>query len=122
MQNEITYIDDTQVITSILKDYFDGLYEADVKKLRAIFHSDVYLKAPNLRRSLTEWLDLVASRPVPKQEKELYRFNILSIEVIGEQAMAKVECPILDNFYIDFLGFLKENGEWKIVNKMYCSV
>lgn len=113
---------DFAVIASLLQDYFDGLYEADTEKLRRVFHEDVFLKAPGLRRSREEWLDAVDSRPVPRLEGHPYAFNILSIEVIGEQAMAKVECPLLGHYYIDYLGFLKENGIWKIVNKMYAEV
>jgi len=111
-----------QTIEQIITDYFDGLYEADVEKLRNIFHSDSVLKAPNLRRSRDEWLHAVGSRPVPKQEGESYRFKIISIEVIGEQAMVKLECPLFEKYYIDFIGLLKENGRWQIVNKMYCDV
>lgn len=28
----------------------------------------------------------------------------------------------LDKFYIDFIGLLKEDGQWLIVNKMYCDM
>jgi len=33
--------------------------------------------------------------------------------------MVKVECPLFDCEYIDFLGLLKENQQWLIVSKMY---
>ena len=110
---------DFERIVVLVNEYFDGLYEADVEKLRRIFHEDAYLKAPGLRRSLNEWLELVASRAIPKVVGEAYDFKILSVDMQGEQAMVKVECPLLGNFYVDFLGFLKENGRWLIVNKMY---
>ncbi len=110
---------DFERIVVLVNEYFDGLYEADVEKLRRIFHEDAYLKAPGLRRSLNEWLELVASRSIPKVVGEAYDFKILSVDMQGEQAMVKVECPLLGNFYVDFLGFLKENGRWLIVNKMY---
>ena len=45
--------------------------------------------------------------------------KIINIDILGEQAMVKAECPLLGNFYIDFLSLLKEKGQWKIVNKMY---
>ena len=48
-----------------------------------------------------------------------YGFNILSLELINDQAMAKVEVPLLAAHFIDFLGLLKEDGTWKIVNKMF---
>jgi len=115
-------LSEMQVIERIVTDYFDGLHQADVAKLRRIFHPDVVLKAPGLRRTMNEWLSAVASRPVPQEEGAAYRFKILSIEVIGEQAMVKVECPLFDYFYIDYLGLLREEGEWLIVSKMYCDM
>ena len=104
---------------SLVQDYFDGLHHGDVKKLRAIFHPDAFLKAPGLRRSLEEWLDAVSSRPVPELQGLPYDYKLLAIEIIKDQAMVKLECPLFDHFYVDYLGFLKENGRWLIVNKMY---
>ena len=106
-------------VISLVQDYCDGLYHGDISKLRAIFHSDVFLKAPGLRRSLEQWLDAVASRPVPVQQGRPYDFKLLSIEIIKDQAMVKLECPLFDHFYIDYLGLLKESGRWLIVSKMY---
>ncbi|MET1076816.1 MAG: nuclear transport factor 2 family protein [Pseudomonas sp.] len=108
-----------KAVLALMQDYFDGLYEADVDKLRGLFHPDAYLKAPGLRRSLEEWLSQVAARPVPKQQGDAYGFKVLALEVLEEQAMVKVDCPLLGQRYLDFLGLLKENGRWLIVNKMY---
>ena len=106
-------------VMTLVQDYFDGLHYGDVAKLRAIFHPDAFLKAPGLRRSLDQWLEAVASRPVPQQQGLPYDFKLLSIEIIKDQAMVKLECPLFEHLYIDFLGLLKENGRWLIVNKMY---
>jgi len=106
-------------VITLVRDYFDGLHHGDVSKLRGIFHSDTFLKAPSLRRSLEEWLSAVATRPIPAQQGLPYSFKLLSIEVIKDQAMVKLECPLFDHFYIDYLGLLKEGGRWLIVNKMY---
>ncbi|RDE22892.1 nuclear transport factor 2 family protein [Motiliproteus coralliicola] len=106
-------------VMALVRDYFDGLHQGEVEKLRAIFHPDAYLKAPGLRRSLDQWLEAVANRPVPAQQGRPYDFKLLSIEIIQDQAMVKLECPLFDHFYFDFLGLLKENGRWLIVNKMY---
>ena len=111
--------DEFAAVTAIVKDYFDGLFQADVAKLAAIFHPDAYLKAPGQRRSLKQWLDAVASRPVPAQQGDPYRFRLLTVDIIQDQAMVKVDCPLFEHQYVDFLGLLKENGRWLIVNKMY---
>lgn len=116
------YYDDLKIITDITEAYFSGLHEADIEKLRSIFHEDVVLKAPDLRRTRDEWLKLVASRPVPSKEGHEYRYKILSIELINNQAMVKAFCPLLGHEFIDFLGLLKEDGKWQIVSKMYTDI
>ncbi|WP_339668919.1 nuclear transport factor 2 family protein [Dasania marina] len=107
------------LVMAIIRDYFDGLHFGDVAKLAAIFHPDAFLKAPGLRRSLKQWLDAVATRPVPAQQGKPYGYQLLAIEIIKDQAMVKLQCPLFDHDYVDFLGLLKENGRWLIVNKMY---
>jgi len=106
-------------VESIVKDYFSGLHHADTTKLENIFHPDAYLKAPGQRRNLHEWLEFVGQREVPAQRGDSEGFKILSMDIMHEQAMVKVLCPLLGRIYVDFLGLLKENGRWLIVNKMY---
>jgi hypothetical protein len=109
-------------VMSLVGGYFAGLHNGDVAQLQAIFHPDAYLQAPGLRRSLENWLDAVASRPVPQQQGVAYEYKLVSIEIISDQAIVKLECPLFEHFYIDYLGLLKENGRWLIVNKMYSDV
>lgn len=113
---------DTQIIKALLQDYFDGLYEGDVEKLRNIFHDDAWLKGNNYRKSRDEWLTAVATRANPKDEGLDYGFKVISLDVVDNQAMAKVDVPLLAAHFIDFLGLLKEDGTWKIVNKMYTTI
>lgn len=110
---------DFDAVIRCLNQYFEGLHTANIELLDAIFHDDAMLKAPDMRRSKQVWLEAVASRDVPAQLGHDFNYRILSVEVIGDQAMAKVYCPLLGRHYIDFLGLLKENTHWKIVNKMY---
>lgn len=110
---------DYDTILALLQDYFDGLYEGDTEKLRNIFHSDTWLKGTGYRRSRDEWLEAVANRPVPKAEGEPYGFEVMSLEIVGDQAMAKVNAPLPAAHFIDYLGLLKEDGAWQIVNKMF---
>ena len=110
---------DYEAIIGLLNEYFDGLYEGNVDKLREIFHDDAWLKGNAYRKTRDEWLEAVANRPVPSVEGMQYNFNIQSLEIIGDQAMAKVDVPLLAAHFIDFLGLLKEDGQWKIVNKMF---
>lgn len=113
---------DFESITEIIQVYFHGLHNGDVTRLKSIFHQDTWLKAPGVRRSLEQWLKDVADRSTPAQLNSPFNFKILSIDVVQDQAMVKIQCPLFDFNYIDFLGLLKEQGQWLIVNKMYTDV
>lgn len=115
----MTSANDFESVSDIVQRYFYGLHYGDVAKLRAIFHADAFLKAPGSRRSLEQWLSDVSCRPVPSQQGRPFKYKVLSIEVIKDQAMVKLDCPLFEHRYIDFLGLLKEEGHWKIVTKMY---
>lgn len=110
---------DLAQIERVVMDYFVGLHHADVTRLDRIFDSRAQLQAPGIRRSKQEWLALVASRAVPGDRGDAFAYRLLSIDLVGDQAVARVRCPLLGRDYIDFLGLLKEQGCWRIVNKMY---
>ncbi|WP_415883886.1 nuclear transport factor 2 family protein [Neptuniibacter sp. QD34_54] len=114
--------DDFTMIQSIINTYFTGLYQGNSDQLKAIFHPTAMLKSPGNFRSLERWLEDVKTRATPKSLGQPFNFKILSIEIIQDQAMVKLECPLFDYFYIDFLGLLKEQGRWLIVNKMYTDI
>jgi len=113
---------DFSVIWEIIQSYFEGLHHGDIAKLESIFHPDAWLKAPDSRRSLKQWLTDVANRITPAQLQQTFRFKILAIDVVQDQAMVKIHCPLFDFNYIDFLGLLKEEGQWRIVTKMYTDI
>lgn len=117
-----TYQTDYNAIIGLLNDYFVGLYEGDINKLRRSFHEDAWLKATDYRKTRDEWLTTVAARPVPRDVGMAFEFTIQSIEIVGNQAMAKAYVPLLAAHYIDFLGLLKEGGRWRIVNKTFSTV
>lgn len=110
-----------EIIENMILNYFRGLHRADIALLDTLFDASAQLYAPGVRRNKEQWLALVANRLVPHELGHPFSYQILSIEVLGEQAVAKVSCPLLGNQFIDFLGFLKENEQWKIVSKQYAS-
>lgn len=114
--------DDFAKIRTIINSYFTGLYQGNSSQLKAIFHPTAMLKSPGNFRTLDRWLEDVETRATPESLGQPFDFKILSIEIIQDQAMVKLECPLFDYFYIDFLGLLKEQGRWLIVNKMYTDI
>jgi len=106
-------------IRAMVNDYFVGLHQGDAARLAALFHSDCVLKTPGQRRTQEQWLADVMARPVPCNTGHPWNYSIIRLEVDGDQAMVKVNCPLPHGGFVDYLGFLKEDGAWKIVNKMY---
>lgn len=107
------------LIIELVQTYFNGLHEGDAQSLRTIFHEDAFLKAPGLRKGLQQWLEEVATRPKPEKLGAQKNYRIRSIEIIQDQAIVTLECPLFDYNYFDCLSLLKEEGQWLIVNKMY---
>jgi hypothetical protein len=122
MKQTTSQCSDFSAITAVIQGYFEGLYHGDVAKLSGLFHQDAWLKAPGVRRSLAQWLIDVGQRPTPFEQGSAYAFEILAIDLVQDQAMVKVKCPLFDFNYVDFLGLLKEQGQWRIVNKMYSDI
>lgn len=110
-----------EIIEGMILNYFKGLHSADIALLDSLFDPTARLYAPGIRRTKDEWLTLVANRLVPQELGHPFSYQILSIEVLGEQAFAKVSCPLLGHQFIDFLGFLRENNQWQIVTKQYAT-
>ncbi|MCG7534550.1 nuclear transport factor 2 family protein [Pseudoalteromonas sp. OOF1S-7] len=113
---------DLSQIQTIVQCYFTGLHSGDSEALRHLFHPDCWLKAPGLRRTRDEWLELVSLRTSPAEQGAEIACQVLAIDLLGQQAMVKVLCPLFEHNYIDFLGLLKEQGQWRIVNKMYADL
>jgi len=112
-------MNDDAEIRAMVSAYFTGLHQGDAARLLNLFHDDCILKAPGLRRTLQKWISDVSSRPIPHSIGHPWNYQIIWIELEGDQAMVKLNCPLPHGHFVDYLGFLREEGSWKIVNKMY---
>lgn len=111
-------------ITGVLETYFDGLYHADIARLGNVFHPNaIYATAdetPLLYRKMDEYFPLVANRVSPASRDEPRRDVIESIEFAGENtAFARVRCSIGTKDFIDFLTFVRTDGAWRIMAKIF---
>lgn len=120
------YINKAEQVTKVIKNYFDGIYYGDIEKLRSSFRDDVYLygdvRGDEYLKSLDEYLEGVKNRKSPSELNEKNQMEILSIEIIGNVAIAKLHVPMLGFNYYDFLSLSLVQGEWKIVNKLFTHV
>ena len=111
-------------LTAALKDYFDGLYHSDTKILSKVFHPEAhYFCATDgklLHLDMGEYFPVVDKRPSPASKGETRTDKIISIEFAGPvTALARVECSIPPRFFTDLLTFVKLDGRWQIVAKVF---
>ncbi|WP_024769874.1 nuclear transport factor 2 family protein [Aquimarina macrocephali] len=113
-------------IQAVLQNYFEGIYNGDVVQLKEVFHSETLLfgdiKGVPYFKAITEYIDGVKSRKSPRDLGEDFKMEILSIEILGNNAIVKAQLPMLGYNYFDFLSLAKINEDWKIVNKLFTHV
>lgn len=111
-------------VTSVLSDYFDGLYNGDTSRLSGVFHPMAhYMCATDgalQQLRMDEYFPIVERRPSPASRNEPRHDRIVSIEFAGPvTAFARAECSIGAKFFTDFLTMVFLDGQWKIVSKVF---
>ena len=110
-------------IEALAQDYFLGMYEGDVERLRRIFHPQCWLFGENRRGSqafpLSGFLDQVADAAVPKAAGEPFDMRLVSVDRTASVATAKAEVRYQGRRYTDYLTLQKADGRWRIVGKLF---
>lgn len=113
-------------IGQVIHNYLEGIYQGDVERLRSSFTDNAQLrgevKGAEYFKSLENYLEGVKNRKSPRELGEVFKMKILSLEIVGNVATAKLHVPMLGYNYYDFLSLCIVKGEWKIVNKLFTHV
>lgn len=117
---------DDRALRSLAQTYFDAAYEMDADKFASVFHpsSSVTKVGDDGNVSVTPvavWLSAVRNMTAPKQQGLERDDRIISIDVEGELALLKLKFQIPPRHFTDVLSCLKDNGTWKIVQKVMTS-
>jgi protease I len=114
---------DLELIQQTIQYYFDGLYYSDIEKLNKAFHPNAqiigYFQGTLMFNSLEQFLDFVKATPAPSKSGEKYDMRIVSIDMTGNEAVAKVEDLYLGFRFTDYLSLLNVDGTWVIINKTF---
>ena len=117
---------DHEAVLAAVDAYCRGIYRGDVALLRSVFHPKAALfaevRGQPYYRPLEEYLAVVANRQSPEALGEAFRMRPVAVEVTHEIAFAKVYCPMFEYHYTDYLSFVREDGRWRIVNKLFTDV
>lgn len=120
------YTGSANAITALLLEYFQGIFNGDIKKLSGIFHPWA-LVAGDVNghpyfKTVDQYIGTVKDRKSPAALNEPFRMEILSIEIINSMAMAKVRVSMYEFNYYNFLSLAKMNEEWVIMSKLLTNV
>lgn len=114
--------EDRKLITSVLEDYFNGIFVGDIHLLRSAFHPMAFLSGDingePYFKTFEEYLEGVKNRKSPNALGAKLGMEIISIEIINTIAVAKTHVPIFEYNYYDLLSMSLIDGKWVIVNKL----
>ncbi len=115
-----------ELITLKLKTYAEAFNEWDIEKIRAVFHTEVRVNYVDVKtnkfrcqtRSIGVWKEVFEEH---KKSNVTYKTQIELIDQLGTSAVVKMRwLAMKENFRavtVDYLTFLKIDGDWLIVNK-----
>jgi hypothetical protein len=117
-------MNDIEQIENVVQLYVDSMDESSPEKVKQAFHPNAkvvgYLHGDFMEMSVDDFAGFVASQePPPKEKGENVVFKILSCEIEGATALAKVRDKYLGITFLDTLSFIKIEGEWKLYNKLF---
>ncbi|PCJ98843.1 MAG: hypothetical protein COA50_00980 [Flavobacteriaceae bacterium] len=99
--------------------YLDGGTNNDFETLKKAFHENATMKfisndGYKEMNALVFFKNGITSGP--KQNRNT---SVISIDITGNAAMAKLKIEYASFNFIDYMQLLKIEGEWKIVNKTF---
>ncbi|MDE0730054.1 MAG: nuclear transport factor 2 family protein [Longimicrobiales bacterium] len=116
--------EDRSSIEKTIRIYFDSMHESSRAKVDLAFHPSAKIVGVNpgafAEMSREDFGDLVASvQPSPKEQGVPERLEILSIEIAGMTAVARVRDDYRGRTFLDSLSLIKTGDRWVIYNKLY---
>lgn len=113
-------------IQKVIENYFYGVFDGNIEKLRKVFHPKALLigdiNGESYFKTLAEYLEGVKDRKSPKELNESFNMKIISLEILGNNAIAKLNVPIFGYNYYDLMSLSKINDNWVIVNKLFTNI
>ena len=109
-------------IRAVVLDYVEGMAWGDMDRLRRCFHPRG-LQVGHFRddyefftgEEFIAWAEKEAAQPPGSP----YQAEIVSIDVTGDVAVAKVTDTVYETCFTDYLTLSKREGVWRIICKAY---
>lgn len=103
--------------------YIEGMRTHSVEIFKQGFHSQAilcgYLGDEMLAAPIEGLYEWVGSNPAPSETGEVFECSILSIEMTGRVAAAKIRETGPEGDFIDYFHLLNDGNRWWIVSKLW---
>ena len=111
-------------INDVIQTYFDCMYEASAEKTHAAFHPSAkitgYMRGEFSEMTVDQFANVVAGvSPSPKDQGQPARLEIVSLDIAGDTAVARVRDDYMGLTFLDTLSFVHVDERWQIYNKLY---
>ena len=114
---------DEAAIRQTVQYYFDGGKNRDSLTLRKAFHPEARMLFSREGKLVVvpigEYITRVGSERLKPGEVDSTERKVVSVDVAGDAAVAKLELERPDARLIDYMSLLKVDGRWLIVGKIF---
>ena len=114
---------DEAAIRQTVQYYFDGGKNRDSLTLRKAFHPEARMLFSREGKLVVvpigEYITRVGSERLKPGEVDSTERKVVSVDVAGDAAVAKLELRRPDARLIDYMSLLKVDGRWLIVGKIF---
>lgn len=117
-------MDSETAIRAVVRSYFECMHESSADKAAQAFWPEArvtgYLGGRLTTMTAGEFGAFVASQqPSPQAKGVTERLEILSVEIAGDTAVARVRDDYLGNTFLDTLTFMRRDDIWRIHDKLF---
>ncbi len=114
---------DEAAIRQTVQYYFDGGKNRDSLTLRKAFHPEARMLFAREGKLVVvpigEYITRVGSEPFGHGEVDSTERKVVSVDVVGDAAIAQLELRRPNARLTDYMSLLKVEGRWLIVNKIF---
>ena len=114
---------DEAAIRQTVQYYFDGGKNRDSLTLRKAFHPDARMLFARDGKLVVvpigEYITRVGSERLKPGEVDSTDRKVVSVDVAGDAAVARIELKQTQALLTDYMSLLKVDGRWLIVNKIF---